>query len=90
MERGQNEPAVVPDDLLRQALGLSPAARRQFADRLYESVEPEDATDEWDPGYLAELDERAARYERGETTAIDAFKALEALRRKYRPSEAGS
>jgi hypothetical protein len=85
MANDVNKAADVPEDLWRRAMELDPAVRVEFADRLYQSVEPEDTTDEWDPEYLAELEERVARYERGETQARDAFEALDELRRKYSP-----
>jgi putative addiction module component (TIGR02574 family) len=72
------------DELFQRAMALAPDDRVALADRLYQSVEPEDATDDWDPAFLAELEERVARYERGETQARDAFEALEESRRKLR------
>jgi hypothetical protein len=76
----------VPEDLLQRAMQLAPEIRVEFADCLYRSVEPDDATGDWDPEYLAELEERVARYERGETKAVDVFEALEESRRKLRES----
>jgi putative addiction module component (TIGR02574 family) len=69
------------DELFEQAMQLSEAEREELANRLYQSVDPDDG--EWDPEFLAEIDERVARYERGETAARDAWEALEELRRKY-------
>jgi putative addiction module component (TIGR02574 family) len=84
-----NEPnptVMLVDDLFEKAMALAPDDRVALADRLYLSVEPEDATSDWDPEFLAELEERVARYERGETKARDAFEALEELRKKYSAS----
>jgi outer membrane protein assembly factor BamD (BamD/ComL family) len=83
MANEQGQPDNPADELFQRALDLAPDVRVELADRLYQSVEPEDATDEWDPAFLAELEERVARYERGETQARDAFEALAELRRKY-------
>jgi putative addiction module component (TIGR02574 family) len=79
----RDHPDGTADELFERAMALAPEDRVALADRLYQSVEPEDATDDWDPAFLAELEERVARYERGETQARDAFEALAELRRKY-------
>jgi hypothetical protein len=74
------------DELFEQAMKLPERERQELANRLYGSCEPGDATDEWDPEYLAELEERVARQDRGETKAVDVYEALEASRKKLRES----
>jgi len=71
----------VPQELLQRALQLAPEDRIELADRLYLSMEPDGG--EWDPDFLAEIEDRVARYESGATVARDAWEALEELRRKY-------
>jgi putative addiction module component (TIGR02574 family) len=67
------------EEVSAAALALPAEARLQLADQLYQSVE-EYADVEVDPELLAELDRRAAAYERGELKTYTTEEHLEKLR----------
>jgi putative addiction module component (TIGR02574 family) len=67
------------DSVSREALVLPPDQRMTLACRLLESVEQapdEGAAEAWDQ----EIEERIARFDRGETTSIPAVEVFKRLR----------
>jgi hypothetical protein len=68
--------------LEQEALKLTPLARVQLANLLYESLEVE-ADREWERKAIVECESRYEAYKRGEMGSADAFEAIEKLRAKY-------
>jgi hypothetical protein len=76
-------------ELYEQAMKLEKKELEELATRLWDAValEPpgdELSTEEWQRVWADEIVQRSERYHRGETTARDAFVALEDARRRLR------
>jgi putative addiction module component (TIGR02574 family) len=75
------------DELFEQAMKLSPAEREELMDRLHLSLLPEVpgeeiSPEEWQRVWMEEIQRRSDEYHEGKVQAMDAFEALEQLRRE--------
>jgi len=74
------------DEIVQQALSLSPADRAYVADALEHSLAEEGfSSTEVARAWVDEVDRRLAAYGRGETTATDANDAIQLMRRYLNP-----
>lgn len=70
------------EEILQQALSLSPEDRAYLAAALKESLSEQGDRGKQAADLLAELQRRSAAYQAGETYAVDATEALADLRRR--------
>lgn len=75
------------DELFEAAMKLPPAQREELADRLFQSVLPEVpgeeiSHEEWERVWAEEIKRRSDELHEGKTPTIDAFEALERIRKE--------
>jgi hypothetical protein len=75
------------DELFEQAMKLTEAEREELADRLYESTLPEVPGEEVSPeeaqaAWEEEIQRRSDEVHAGQVELVDAFDAIEQIRRK--------
>ena len=75
-------------ELLEHVLELSPTQRAAIAQRILESLEPEEADSDADKAWADEIERRVAAYDRGETASVDAGEAVERIRQALREGKA--
>ncbi len=75
-------------ELLEHVLELGPAQRAALAQRVLESLEPEDADHDVDKAWADEIERRATAFDRGESGSVDAGEAIERIRKSLRESKA--
>lgn len=71
-------------EVVKEALSLPAPQRAQIAGRLLESLDDEPFDPDAERLWAAEIEARAAAYDRGEVTAIDGDKVMEDARQRLR------
>jgi len=71
-------------ELLEHVLELSATQRAAIAQRLLESLEPQDADPDAERAWADEIERRVAAYDRGETASVDAGEAIDRIRQELR------
>ena len=75
------------DELFEQAMKLSETDRQELTDRLFQSLLPEVpgeeiSPEEWEKEWGEEIQRRSDELHEGKVQTMDAFEALEKLRRE--------